>query len=95
LHNIGITFVLDHGIEHTLYLIERRETAYVGVGEAGGATQIAGFGDFDKGEARMLLVVGTEAAIQRAALFNGHLEVAWKGTRLIVLALAEIIGGIR
>ena len=46
------------------------------LGVAGGAGEVAAVGYLNDGEAAVLLVVGAQAAIIRAAKMRGHVEAA-------------------
>src|ERR1041385_2099543 len=66
---IGLALGPDHRVEHRLDLGEALVAALADrrIGEADRAGEIAGVVDLDDGEARMLLMVRTEAAVPRAA----------------------------
>ena len=73
LHNVGVAFIPDNGVEH--FFNEGQLTVFRPLGTTGGitnrATEIAGIRNFDKREAGVLLVVGAKSAIVRAAPFDG------------------------
>ena len=65
----GSPSLRDDGVEHALDLVERAEVRAMGAadGVADRAAQVAGVGDLDQRQARVLLVVGAQAAVVRAA----------------------------
>src|SRR5829696_8105203 len=69
LHQVGLAFASHQGVEHELDLAEAAMAVPLGrgIGEADGTGEIAGLVDLDDGQARMLLVVGAEAAIPGTA----------------------------
>ena len=72
LDEIGLTFAGDEGIHHAFHGGQRQVFAARrrGVGKANRAGEIAMLVDFNQRQARMLLVIGTQAAIVRAAEFG-------------------------
>ena len=74
LHDVGMAFVANDGIEH--FFDEREgpmlQALWATGGITDGATQIAGVGDFDERDAGMLLVVGAEPAIVGTTPFYGR-----------------------
>jgi hypothetical protein len=70
---VGMAFVADDGVEHFFDLWERAELLTLGAagGVADGAAQVAVVADFDQRQARVLLVVGAEAAVVGASPFDG------------------------
>jgi hypothetical protein len=74
LHDVGMSFVANDGIEH---FFDERERAMLQTfratgGIADGTAEIAGVGDFDERDAGMLLVIGAEAAIVGTTPFHGR-----------------------
>ena len=72
----GSPLVADDAIEHELDLLERamRLPVRPGFGVADRAGEIAVVGDLDQREATVLLVIGAEAAIVGAAVFDRRVE---------------------
>src|SRR6202035_1769143 len=73
LYDVGLGFVGDDAVEHALYVVEGFVFGAVGAGlrVADGAGEVAGIVDLEEREAGVLLVVGTEAAVVGAAVFDG------------------------
>ncbi len=69
----GSASLRDDAVEHAFDLVEGLEFGAVGAGlrVADGAGEIAGVVDFEEREAGVLLVVGAEAAVVGAAVFDG------------------------
>src|SRR5713226_4385446 len=69
LHDVGLSFVAHDSVEHFFDERERAmlEPLRAARGVTHGATQVAGVGDLDEREAGMLLVIGAQAAVVRAA----------------------------
>ncbi|GJM34640.1 MAG: hypothetical protein DHS20C18_36410 [Saprospiraceae bacterium] len=93
LHDIGLPFIGDDDIEHALYLFQGTVPA---VGRGGGcvagrAAQVAAVGNLDQGEAGMLLVIGTEAAIIRTAIVDFGIESSWIFGSFVVVADVFVI----
>ena len=72
LHQVGFALAPHQGVEHELDLGQAAMAVPLGrgIGKAHRAGEVAGLVDLDDGEARMLLVVGAEAAIPRTAAFG-------------------------
>ena len=98
LHEIGQALALDQRLQHG---VDLGEAAILGargrgLGEAHRAGEIAFLVDLDQRETGMLLVIGTQAAIVRAAVMRPALELERHVAGLeIVLAALEIgrVGG--
>ena len=75
LDEIGLALACDQCVQHALDLGERPVAAVdVGrIGKADRASEVAGFVDLDDREAAVLLVVGAQPAIERAAGFGAGL----------------------
>ena len=73
LDDVGLGFVGDDAVEHAFDLVEGFVLGAVGAGlrVADGAGEVAGVADLEEGEAGVLLVVGAEAAVVGAAVFDG------------------------
>ena len=77
LHDVRLALVADDGVEHALDCsasgaVSLPRRAAVGVADR--AAQVAGVGDLDQRQARVLLVVGAEAAVVRAAPADRRVE---------------------
>ena len=86
LHQVGLAFARHQRVEHALDLGQAavRVPLGRGVGEAHRAGEVAGLVDLDDGQAGMLLVVGAEAAIPRAAALGAGVRLQRPVARLQV-----------
>ena len=94
LHDVRLALVAHDRVEH---LLHRREVAelrpvHAAVGVADRAGQVAGVGDLDQRQARVLLVVGAQAAVVRAAPLHRRV-VALRHLRVLEehLAAAPVV----
>jgi hypothetical protein len=90
LQQIRLAFAFDQQVEHRL---DFGETALPGpvrrrIGEADRASQVAVFVDLDQRQAAVLLVVGAEPAIVRAAPLDRGVELEWHVAGLQKIAAA-------
>ena len=76
LHHIGLAFIFHHRVQHGFNFVQWIVNVFVGAagGKTHGAIEVASLVDFDDGKARMLHVVGAEAAIIRAAIMHGRVK---------------------
>jgi hypothetical protein len=94
LDHLGGTFGPNELVEHRLYLFHREAETWAGRCKAKWAVHIAVAVDLDNAEAGMLLVVGTEAAVERTAILDFRTERKRDSSRLVVLAESHVHLGI-
>ena len=96
LQEVRFAFARHQPVEHALNLGERPMIGLrrAGIGEADGAGKVARLVHVDEGEARMLLVVGTEAAVVGATEFGARLEDLRPVAGLDVIATELEVGGV-
>jgi hypothetical protein len=89
----------DEVVEHEVDLLKRQLEAGVlevraRIREAQGAIEVAGLVDFDDAEASVLLMVGAQAAIERATVFDFGGKLQGKRAGLVVRLDARVQLGI-
>ena len=96
LEHVGLALALDERVEHELDLLHRAVPPIRGRGPrvARRAGEVAAVGDFQDGEARVLLVVRAQAAVVRAAPRHRRREPARHLARLHVVADAAVVLGV-
>src|SRR4029450_6483846 len=93
LHHLGRALGGDEAVEHEVDLLERERVAVrlgAGVREADRAVKVAARVHLDDPEAGVLLVLGAEAAVERAAVDYLGLELERDRPRLVEALLREI-----
>jgi hypothetical protein len=70
LHQLRIAFRSDEAIENVFDFFQRQMEARAGLGEAERTRHVAGAVDLNDAETGVLLVIGAQAAIVRAAVFD-------------------------
>jgi hypothetical protein len=68
--------------------------SWSGIGKAGWASQVASGGNFNKTNTGVLLVLGTQAAIEWTAILNLCGKVVWDSPRFIILERVQVPFGI-
>ena len=94
LHQVRLAFARHQRVEHPLDRRERQVRGLLrrGIGEAHRAGEIAVLVDLDQRQAGMLLVVGTEPAVERAAVFGAALPGERAIARLEIVLAGEPVG---
>jgi len=99
LHDVRLTFVRHHGIEHALDVLERAMCLPLraAAGVADRTAQIARVGNLDERKTAVLLVIGTEAAVVRTAVVDWCVSPERHLRRLEIhlTALAVIVDVVR
>ena len=85
LHDLRIALGGDKAIENVFDFFERQIEARTGLGKAERTCHVAGAVDFDDAETGVLLVIGTQAAIVRAAVLDLSGEFKRDGAGLVEL----------
>ena len=77
LHHIRLAFISHHAIQHEFNLIQRTmcQSLRRAFAVADRAGEIALVGHFNQRKARVLLVIGAEAAVVGAAVFDRRVEM--------------------
>src|SRR5581483_4622358 len=83
LYDFGVAFGGDEMIEDLFHFVERQIETRTRVGETEGTIHVAGAVDLDNAEARVLLMVGTQAAIVGAAALDGGRVLQRDRSRLV------------
>ena len=83
LHQLRISFGGDKAIENVFHFFERQTEARAGLGETQRTRHVAGAVDLDDAETSVLLVIGTQTAIVRAAVFDLRGEFQRNGAGLV------------
>ena len=94
LHQVRLAFARHQHVEHTLNSREGQVRGLLrrGIGKADRAGEIAVLVDLDQRQAGMLLVVGAEPAVERAAEFGAALPRQRAIARLEVVLAGEPVG---
>ena len=94
LQDFWLALGLNKPVEHRLHLCYAEIISWSGVGKAGWASQVASGGNLDKTDTGVLLVLGTQAAIEWTAILNLCGKVVWDSARFIILERVQVPVGI-
>ena len=94
LDHFRVAFRLHETVQHGFHLLHGQAEPHSRVGEADGTVQVAGRVDLDQGQADVLLVLGAQAAVQRAAVLDLGAEFQWDGARLVELDRVHVHLGV-
>ena len=94
LDDLGVPFEFDESVQHPLDLGEGQVEAGAGIGETHRTVQIAGAVHFDECQAGVLPMLGTQAAIQRAALEDLRGDACRGLPGFVVLRLVHVGPGV-